>query len=97
MWALITAWLGPLLVLSALSVLLSVLLRSSAGIVVALLLWALRVMTLAHSQLAVLTAVTGWLWSTSPATAVVAAASLAIAVIAIGRKEDHYAQHPLGA
>jgi hypothetical protein len=96
-WSVITAWLGPLLVMSALSVLLSVVFRSSMGLVAALVLWALRVVTLSPAHLTVLAAATSWVWVTTPVTAVVTTLALAAAVMAVGRKENWHDRRPLGA
>ncbi len=94
-WSLVTMWLGPLLAMSALSVLLSVVFRSWAGIVTALCLWTVRVVIMSPAHPAVLAAATGWLWSTTPTTAAVAAAAVAVAVFAVGRRETSLDHRPL--
>jgi hypothetical protein len=95
LWSLVSLWLGPLLAMSALSVLLSVAFRPWAGVVTALCLWTLRVVTMSPAHPAVLAVGTGWLWSTTPATAAVAAAAAAAAVFAVGRREMLLDRRPL--
>ncbi len=86
-WSLVTMWLGPLLAMSALSVLLSVFFRPWVGIVAALFLWTLRVVIISPAHPAVIAVATGWLWSTTPATAAVATAAVAAAIFSVGRRE----------
>jgi hypothetical protein len=95
LWSLVTMWLGPLLAMSALSVLLSVVFQTWAGVVTALCLWTLRVVTVSPAHPAVLAAATGWLWSTTPATAAVATVAIAAAVFAAGRRETLLERRPL--
>jgi hypothetical protein len=95
LWSLVTMWLGPLLAMSALSVLLSVVFQPWAGVVTALCLWTLRVVTVSSAHLAVLATATGWLWSTTPATAAVATVAIAAAVFAVGRRETLLDRQPL--
>jgi hypothetical protein len=95
--ALITAWLGPLLAMAGLSVLLSVLFRPWAGVMAALFLWTLRVLTLSPARPAVLAVFTGWLWSTTPVTAAVAACALVVAIFTAGRRENRLDRRPLQA
>jgi hypothetical protein len=95
--ALITAWLGPLLTMAGFSVLLSVLFRPWAGVVAALLLWTLRVVTLSPARPSMLAGLTGWLWSTTPVTTVVAALALVVTVFAVGRGESWLDRRPLQA
>jgi len=97
LWPLVTMWLGPLLAMSALSVLLSVAFRPWAGIVTALCLWTVRVAAMSPAHPAVLAAASGWLWSTTPATAAVAAAAAAVAVFTAGRRETLVDRRPLEA
>jgi hypothetical protein len=97
LWSLVTMWLGPLLAMSALSVLLSVVFRSWAGVMTALCLWTLRVITMSPAHPAVVAAATGWLWSTTPATAAVAAVAIAAAVFTAGRREILRDGRPLEA
>jgi hypothetical protein len=87
LWSLMLAWLGPLLLLSAVSVLLSVLYRPWLGIGVALLLWSLRVVTLSPARHFALAVPVDWIWTTTPAVVVTAVLVLAAAVIAVGRQE----------
>jgi uncharacterized membrane protein YqaE (UPF0057 family) len=86
--ALIVAWLGPMALLSALSLVLAVWLGPEVAVGAALGLWALRV--LADTPLVA----SGWLaalvraaWSTSPGGALASAALLAVAAIFAGRGE----------
>ena len=87
LWSLMLAWLGPLLLLSAISVLLSVLYRPWLGIGVALLLWSLRVAALSPARAVVPSAPVEWIWSTTPAVPVTAVAVLTVAVFSVGRQE----------
>jgi hypothetical protein len=88
LWSLLLTWLGPLLLLSALSVLLSVLFRPWLGIAVSLLLWALRVATLSPAHATVLAVGVRWMWTTSPVVLVTALAVTALAVLAVGGREE---------
>ncbi|MFC0435105.1 hypothetical protein [Kutzneria buriramensis] len=87
LWSLMLAWLGPLLLLSAISVLLSVLYRPWLGIGVALLLWSLRVAALSPARPAVVAVPVNWIWTTTPTAVLTAVTVLAAAVFAVGRQE----------
>lgn len=95
LWSLVTMWLGPLMALSALSVLLSVSFRSWAGVVTAFCLWTLRVVTMSPAHPAVIATATGWLWSTTPLTAAVAVAAVTVAVFAVERREMSFDRRSL--
>ena len=99
LFALVDAWLGPMALLSALSLVLAVWLGADAAAGVAVVLWSLRV--LADGQLGD----TGWVlgavrlvWSTNAGTVLAAAALTAFAVFLAGRGEPirrHRATHPV--
>jgi hypothetical protein len=99
MFALVDAWLGPMALLSALSLALAVRLGADVAAGVAVVLWSLRV--LADGLLAG----NGWafdavrlVWSTNAGTVLAAAALTALAVFLAGRGEPirrHSATHPV--
>ncbi|MCW6007934.1 zf-HC2 domain-containing protein [Micromonospora sp. CPCC 205371] len=87
-WELIAAWLGPMALLSALSLVLVVWVGPDVALGVAVVLWSLRVLAGG-----VLVDVGGVLdvvraaWSTNPATGLLAAGLVAVAVVFAGRGE----------
>jgi hypothetical protein len=88
MRALIVAWLGPMALLSALSLVLVVWVGPDVAVVVAVALWSLRV--LADGLLADTPRLLGLVhaaWSTNLATGLVTVALVAVALIAVGRGE----------
>jgi len=97
LYALVDAWLGPMALLSALSLVLAVRFGADVAAGVAVVLWSLRV-------LAGIVGVTGWLldavrlvWSTNAGTILAAAALGGLAVALAGRGEPirrHGATHP---
>lgn len=91
LWSLLLVWLGPLLLLSAVSVLLSVVFRPWLGIAVALLVWSVRVATLSPVHATVLAVGVRWMWTTDPAVLATALAATALAVVAVGRREERTA------
>jgi hypothetical protein len=98
LFALVGAWLGPMALLSALSLVLAVWLGADVAAGVAVVLWSLRV--LADGLLGE----AGWaldavrtVWSTNAGTVLAAAALTAVAVFLAGRGEPirrHRATHP---
>lgn len=85
---LVGSWLGPMLLLSTLSLLLSVWSRPAVGIAVALGLWSVRVLADVHGMFAFVNAnVVDAVWSTSAATLLAAAVCLALAAAVTGTRE----------
>ncbi|MEU6075351.1 zf-HC2 domain-containing protein [Micromonospora sp. NPDC047074] len=74
---LLAAWLGPMVLLSAVSFALSVVWRPAVGLSVALALWVLRVLAASGSLDGAVSGMVGALWQTSWPTLAVAAAMLA--------------------
>ncbi|GAA4470470.1 zf-HC2 domain-containing protein [Phytohabitans houttuyneae] len=98
LFALVDAWLGPMALLSALSLVLAVWIGADAAAGVAVVLWSLRVLAGGLFQDAgwALDAV-GLVWSTNAGTVLAAAALTALAVFLAGRGEPirrHRATHP---
>jgi len=84
---LITTWLGPMALLSALTLLLAVLAGTEVAIGAALLLWSLRVLAgSAFAHAAGLPALIRATWATNPTTLTAALALAAAAAIAAGRE-----------
>lgn len=87
-WALVVAWLGPMALLSALSLLLVVWFGPDVAIGAALTLWSLRALSgSVLAQAGWLVDLTGVVWSTNLVTGLVAGVLAVAAVIVAGRGE----------
>jgi hypothetical protein len=88
LWTLVVAWLGPMALLSALCLVLTVWVGPDVAIGAALTLWSLRVLAgSVFAQVTGLVEVVRALWSTSLATGLVTVALVLLAVLLVGRGE----------
>lgn len=91
-WGLIAQWLGPMLLLSSLALLASVIFRPATAITAALTLWTVRLVTLTDAGRAMadgaVESLVTTLWSTGPTTLVTSVALLAAATVLAGRRQQ---------
>lgn len=93
-WGLIALWIGPMLVLSALSLVLSLMMGSTAAIALALTVWALHLLQVAGDRLHWLAGVPlAGLWQTSVPVVLLAVALFAIAVLYLPSREPRLLAH----